>query len=148
MKKFIYYIAIFSFISLGCSGDDNSVELPNEAPESRACESTNSLVGQSRELRVSNTYGISGLITIVSDCEIEITDFFYNGSGPNVSFYGGLNGNYRDGINLSDPIDGRRFEGETVNLFLPDGLTFDDINSFSVWCFEFNVNFSSATFQQ
>ena len=129
---------------MGCS---DPVEFANDTPQSRDCESTHSLVGQSRALRVSNLYGISGNITIVSDCEIEITDFFYNGSGPNVSLYGGNNGSFRSGVNMSEVLNGRSFQGETLNLFLPEGNSFDDINSFSVWCFEFDVDFSSASFQ-
>ena len=48
---------------------------------------------------------------------------------------------------MSDILNGRSWEGETLNLFLPEGFTFDDINSFSVWCFEFDVDFSSASFE-
>lgn len=144
MKNVITSIAFLGLLLLMSCGD--SASLANEAPESRTCESTNALVGQTRALRVSSLYGISGNITIVSDCEIEITDFFYNGAGPNVSLYGGNNGNFAAGINMSEILNGRQWAGETLNLFLPEGTSFDDINSFSVWCFEFDVDFSSASF--
>lgn len=119
----------------------------NDPAGPRDCESTNSLVGQTRPLSVSSIYGTSGNITIVSDCEIEITDFFYNGTGPNVSLYGANNGNFAAGVNMSEILNGREWNGETLNLYLPEGTSFDDINSFSVWCFEFEVNFSSAFFE-
>ena len=96
---------------------------------------------------VSSLYGISGDVTIVSDCEIRISNFFYNGAGPNVSFYGGINGDFRGGINMSERLNGRSWQGETLNLFLPEGFSFEEINSFSVWCFEFDVDFSSASFR-
>jgi len=146
MRAIIKSFTLLSFVLLmGCSGED-SISFANPAPEERSCESTNSLVGQTRALRVSSLYGISGDITIVSDCEIEISNFFYNGLGPNVSFYGGANGDFRGGINMSEILNGRAWQGETLNLFLPEGSSFDEINSFSVWCFEFDVDFSSASF--
>ncbi len=144
MKNTIASIAFLGFLILmGCS---DPVSFANDVPESRDCESTNDLVGQTRPLRVSSLYGIRGNVTIVSDCEIEITDFFYNGAGPNVSLYGANNGNFRSGVNMSEVLNGRSWNGETLNLFLPEGASFDDINSFSVWCFEFDVDFSSTFF--
>jgi len=141
-------IKIFSFsILLFLVSCEEPVTFANPAPEARDCSSTNSLVGQTQPLRVSSLYGISGDVTIVSDCEIQISNFFYNGSGPNVSFYGGENGNYRSGVNMSERLNGRAWEGETLNLFLPEGTSFDEINSFSVWCFEFDVDFSSVSFE-
>ncbi len=141
------FMTITLFILLGlisCTG----VEQANQAAASRACETTHPMVGRTSNFFEGNIYGISGQVSIVSDCEIEISNFFYNGAGPNVSIYAGRNGNYGRGvgINLSEPINGQRFTGETLNLFLPEGVTFDDVNSFSVWCFEFDVDFSSARF--
>ena len=145
MKNILTIIAFLSILSLvGCS---EGASLANEAPAPRECEATHSLIGQTRALSVSSLYGISGNITIVSDCEIEISNFFYNGSGPNVSLYGANNGDFSAGVNMSEVLSGRTWEGETLNLFLPEGTTFDDINSFSVWCFEFDVNFSSSFFE-
>lgn len=149
MKNSIYFLIAVSLFFIACSSDDdhgNSVSQLNSAAEARECSSTHSLIGESRELRVSDTYGISGTVTIVSDCEIEISNFFYNGSGPNVSVYGGTDGNFVSGVNLSVPLNGLSFEGETLNLFLPEDVTFDEINSFSIWCFQFDIDFSSASF--
>ncbi len=147
MKNYFLYLTLLSFLLVGCSNDEEGVALPNPVPQAQDCPSTHSLVGESRALRVSNTYGISGMVNIVSDCQIEITNFFYNGLGPAVSIYGGNNGNFDDGISLSAAIQGRRFQGETLTVFLPEGTTLDEINSFSVWCFQFNIDFSSASFQ-
>lgn len=141
MRSIIYSLAFFGVFFTSCG-----VDLANEAPESRVCDSTHSLVGESSDFAPSPLYGIGGTVRIVSDCEIEISNFSYNGLGPAVSFYGGTDGDFRNGVNLSDPINGRRFERETINLFLPEGSSFDEINSFSVWCFEFDVDFSSARF--
>jgi len=159
MKNIFKYTIVLVLLCMGCSTDSNDQETvaeegvtfsplqANPASGPRDCESTSSLIGQSRELRVSTLYGISGVVTIVSDCEIEISNFFYNGLGPNISVYAGVNGNFRAGVNMSEPINGRRFEGETLNLFLPQGASFTEFNSISIWCFEFDVDFSSASFQ-
>lgn len=138
---------LFSLIGfMSCEGD-GGVTFANDVPEARECDSTNSLMNQTRALRESSLYGISGDITIVSDCQIRISNFFYNGAGPNVSFYGAVDGDFRNGVNMSDILNGRSWEGETLNLFLPEGESFESINSFSVWCFEFDVSFSSVFFE-
>jgi len=148
MKNSILSFVFLGLILLvGCAEEIEPVTFANPTPEARSCPSTNSLVGETRPLRVSNLYGISGDVTIISDCEIEISNFFYNGRGPNVSFYGGADGNFRGGINMSEVLNGRVWQGETLNLFLPENFSFDQINTFSVWCFEFDIDFSSASFQ-
>ncbi|WP_435624421.1 DM13 domain-containing protein [Flagellimonas sp.] len=146
MKNCSLFLMVLAFTLIGCSSEDE-VALPNEVPQARDCTSTHPLVGESRRLRVSTSYGISGRVTVISDCEIQLTNFFYNGSGPAVSVYGGTNGNFEDGISLSEPIQGRRFEDETLSVFLPEGTTLDEINSISIWCFQFNIDFSSASFE-
>lgn len=147
MKNFIKYFLVFSIILTSCSDNESGGTQANAVPEEQDCTSTSALVGQSRALRVSNIYGISGTVTIISDCEIEISNFSYNGRGPNVSVYAGINGNFETGVNMSANLNGRRFNGETLNLFLPDGASFNEFNSISIWCFEFDIDFSSASFQ-
>ncbi len=146
IKKFIPFVLFLAVVFIGCSEDD-ALPLINEVPEAQACDATHSLIGESRQLRVSNAYGISGTVTVISDCEIEFSNFNYNGTGPAVSIYGGLNGNFIEGRTLSEPIHGRAFDNETFSVFLPEGVTLDQFNSFSVWCFQFNIDFSSASFQ-
>ena len=149
MKNILKFAIVLVFLCVGCSNDseDSSSLQNNPAPDAQDCASNSPIVGESRNLSVSNLYGISGVVTIISDCEIEISNFFYNGSGPNVSVYAGIDGDFEGGVNMSENLNGRRFEGETLNLFLPDGASFEDFNSISIWCFQFDVNFSSASFQ-
>ena len=68
-----YCIQSFIFLSfvllLGCS---EGVTFANPTPDARTCESTNSLVGETRALSVSSLYGISGNVTIVPDCEFGV----------------------------------------------------------------------------
>jgi len=155
MKNVLKYTFVLIILFVSCSDNDDQEEdadvafsplQANPAPEARDCPSTSPLVGQSRDLRISALYGIRGVVTIVSDCEIEISNFFYNGSGPNISVYAGIDGDFDSGVNMSVPLQGRSFEDETLNLFLPEGASFNEFNSISIWCFEFDIDFSSASF--
>lgn len=147
MKHLFKIIFVFALVLTSCNNDDDSNVTPaNGAPVARECPSTSNLVGQSRDFTANNQYRISGTVTIVSDCEIEISNFFYNGLGPNVSVYAGVNNNFDNGVNMSERLNGRRFEGETLRFFLPEGSTFNEFNSISIWCFEFDIDFSSVSF--
>ena len=146
MKNVLKFFAFALLLILMSCGDDEPEPMPAPIDPARACLEEHPLVGQSGNLRVSSLYGISGTVVILNDCQAEIRDFFYNGLGPAVAIYGARNGDFNNGIGLTDPIQGQRFEGVTLPLNLPDDMTFDDINSFSVWCFEFDVDFSSVVF--
>lgn len=151
---------IFSFVLVSCSDDsdrpndiDDFSETPTEeegptvgGSEETDCGSTNLLVGESRNLRDSPIYNISGTVTIISDCEIEFSNFNYNGLGPGVSIFGGRDNDFINGFSLTDDLAGQVFENETFSVFLPENTTLEDINSFSVWCFIFDIDFSSASF--
>ncbi len=141
----IYSLVLTMFL-IGCSEDESAMVI-DETTEAQDCAETHELVGQSMDLSSSTVNGISGTVMIVSDCEIQISNFFYNGTGPNVSIYGAADGDFETGISLSDPINGTVFQGETLTVFLPEGSSLDEINSFSVWCFEFNIDFGSVNFQ-
>jgi hypothetical protein len=141
-KVTLINIVIFLLL-LGCA--KNKTELANEAPLGRNCSAAHQLVGQSRSLS-SLQHGVSGVVTIVSDCEIRIDNFNYDGGGPNVRIYGAKNGNFSSGFNLTEKLNGKVYSNDTISFFIPEGKTLDDIDSFSVWCFEFNVNFGSTVF--
>lgn len=139
--KFLAFALLF--ILMGCGDDD---PMPAQIDPDRICLEEHRLVGESGNLRVSSLYGISGTVVILNDCEAEIRNFFYNGLGPAVAIYGANNGDFDNGMGLTSPIQGQQFNGVTLPLTLPEGFTFDDINSFSVWCFEFDIDFSSVIF--
>lgn len=88
-------------------------------------------------------------VKVIDDCTLEITDFTYDGGGPDVAFYGGMDRAYSDdagGIRLGPWLNGREYAGNTLRLNLPDNVTLDDINSLSVWCFDFAVSFGDVFF--
>lgn len=139
--NFLFFL-LFSFALISCI---EKSDLANDAPESRTCGSSHPLVGSTGNLSQLQ-HGVSGLVTIVSDCEIRIDNFNYDGGGPNVRIYGAFNARFSSGFNLSEQINGRRYTNESLSVFLPIDQTLDDINSFSVWCFEFRENFGSVNF--
>ncbi len=106
------------------------------------------LVGVSSEF--SNfAHDISGILTIIDNRTLEISGFSYDGGGPSVYFYTGVDGNYRSsagGRLIGPQLNGRIYSNETIRVTLPDDLTLDDFNGISVWCDLFSANFGDARF--
>lgn len=116
-------------------------------PPGRTCGSTHSTVGHVAELSTLQ-HGVSGTVTIVDDCTLEVTNFNYDASGIDVRFYGGIDGNYRDGFGIGPDLvrPGNPYFNETLRVQLPEGQTLDDMNGVSVWCVDVFVNFGSGQF--
>ena len=126
-------------------GPDTTDTGNTPAPEGT---STSPLIGTSAEF--SNfSHDISGTLTIIDDRTLEVSNFGYDGGGPSVFFYLGTDGEYsgaRGGILVGPQLNGRTYEGDTIRLTLPAGVTLDDFNGVSVWCDIFSVNFGDAMF--
>lgn len=91
-------------------------------------------------------HDVSGTLTVTDNCTLTITNFVYDGEGPAVAFYSGVDGNYVNGQALSSSISGQSYNGGTIVLNLPPSLSLDDFNSVSVWCYAFNANFGDVIF--
>lgn len=110
------------------------------------CSADHPFVGRSVELS-SLAHGVSGTVTVVDDCVIEVTNFNYDGGGPSVYFYGATDRNYSgDSFIIGQRLNGQRWVNDTIRLPFPEGKTLDDFNSLSVWCSDFNANFGDAFF--
>jgi len=108
------------------------------------CSSEHPFVGRTARL-TNRAHGVSGTITVLNDCAIEVTNFNYDGGGPAVYFYAGVDLEFRTGaFPIGPKLNGRRWVDETVLLTIPEGRSLDDFNSLSVWCFDFNANFGDA----
>ena len=153
-------VATVCVLIIGC-GKPPVTPLANPKPEPRTqnmadgsasntaasgCGNTHPMVG-ARAALSTRQHGVRGTVTIVSDCSFRIDNFFYDGGGPNVRVYGAVASNFRTGFNTSDNLAGRSYLNESLTLYLPVGKTLNDMNSVSIWCSDFNVNFGSATFQ-
>lgn len=110
------------------------------------CTSEHPLVGRTAELSTF-AHGVSGTLTVLNDCVIEVTNFNYDGGGPAVYFYAGVDRNYVTGsFPIGRQLNGQQWVNETLLLTIPEGKSLDDFNSLSVWCFDFNANFGDAVF--
>lgn len=110
------------------------------------CGDDHPLVGESRNF-IRRAHGVSGKATILSNCEIKIEEFSFDGGGAgNVVIWGSLNSNFDIGYALSENLFGDEFSNEDFSVFLPEDMSLNDINSLSVWCIPFRANFGSVQF--
>lgn len=109
------------------------------------CEATHPRVGQTATLSTF-AHDVAGMARIVDDCTVVIDSFAFDGGGINIQIYGGLGGNYSEGISLSGNLRGMSFMGETFTITLPEGVTLDDFDGISVWCVPVGVSFGDGQF--
>lgn len=113
-----------------------------------ACAATHAKVGQVADLR-RIMHQVGGTATIVDDCTVEIRDFTYDGRGIDVRIYGATDGRFSRGFAMTDDLVRRKpYTGDTLIARLPAGKTWDDVDSLSVWCVDFNVDFGSGVFRK
>jgi hypothetical protein len=93
-------------------------------------------------------HNVSGRAEFLDDCTIKITHFNYDGGGPEVYFYGGVDHNYSesDAFAMGQKISGIVYNNNEIILRIPDNKTLDDITGMSVWCVDFAANFGQVTF--
>ena len=112
-----------------------------------SCEKSHGMVGYSGFFETFH-HNVAGKATIIDDCTIEITQFDYDGGGPDVFFYGALNHEY-DGSSafaIGQQLNGQVYNNAGITIKLPLNKTLDDLNGLSVWCVDFAANFGQMTF--
>jgi len=109
------------------------------------CAQTHESIGNEAEF-ITVSHGVSGILRVVDDCTLEVSNFVYDGLGPSVLFYAGNDRDYFSGAVFYFPfrLHGNRFDGDRLRLKLPEGQSLDDFDSLSVWCFDFNVSFGDV----
>lgn len=112
------------------------------------CGSDHPLVGRTAALSTLQ-HQVSGNVTVVDNCTLEVTNFTYDGQGPRVFFYGGVDGAYgaATAFAMGPRLNGRPYSGDTITVKLPESRSLDDFNSISVWCADFDIDFGSAILQ-
>ncbi|MDY7108686.1 MAG: DM13 domain-containing protein, partial [Planctomycetota bacterium] len=88
--------------------------------------------------------------TIIDARTIHVEHFTYDGTAPAVYFYLGetnTDEDFMNGLQLQPELD-RPYNDESLTLFLPEGETLEGYGAISVWCAEFDANFSSASFEE
>ncbi|XP_014670377.1 PREDICTED: protein Skeletor, isoforms B/C-like [Priapulus caudatus] len=89
---------------------------------------------------------MSGPVTLKNEKTLIIEDFSYDGNGPGAYFTVGVGRPSVRGYkvpdeNGSDKALDQPYEGTTIELTLPDGVTFHDVEYFSIYCFPFRADF-------
>jgi hypothetical protein len=111
------------------------------------CPKTHSKVGYYGSFETI-AHNVSGRAEFIDDCTIKITEFNYDGGGPEVFFYGAVDHKYAesDAFSIGQKINGIVYSNDEVILRIPNDKTLDDITGISVWCSDFNANFGQVTF--
>ncbi len=93
-------------------------------------------------------HNVSGKATVIDDCTIEISQFSYDGGGPDVYFYGAIDHEYTsvDAFPMGQKLDGKTYDNARIFIKLPQNKSLDDLNGLSVWCTEFQANFGQVEF--
>lgn len=95
-------------------------------------------------------HAVQGKATIINERVLHVEDFTYDGGGPAVYFYLGATDSHADfvsGLGIPPLLTGTVFAGDSVVVGLPAGANLDGYGAISVWCVDFSVSFSSASFE-
>lgn len=131
----------------GCGGGSEAVTAAptSGTPTASGCTKSSAKIGKSATLS-TRAHGVSGKATVVDDCTITITNFFYDGGGAQSVFvYGGLAGNYGQGFAIGSNIKGVSYTGQTLTLTLKTG-DLDKLDGLSIWCSDVRVSFGDGLF--
>ncbi|KAA8495244.1 Protein Skeletor, isoforms D/E [Porphyridium purpureum] len=102
-------------------------------------------VGRLSEL----AHGLSGQVTVLDTKRVQIDGLTYDGRGPQAFFWVGKGQPGTDGVKAleqgtcgANPLG--RYDGDTVIVELPQGLTMADIDYVSMWCIAARQNFGDV----
>ncbi len=142
------FAAAASLVACGGGGSAEpaaAAPAPAAGPAGAACvPGAHAKVGKTGAL-ATRSHGVSGRVTLVDSCTLEITNFNYDGLGlSRVEVYGGLAGNYRNGFAIGPNLRGTAFTGQTLRVSLQPG-DIDKLDGISIWCSDANVSFGDVT---
>ncbi|MEE2828373.1 MAG: DM13 domain-containing protein [Myxococcota bacterium] len=108
------------------------------------CDSTHAKVGWQAVLE-SHHHGTSGTVTVVDDCTLRIDNFNYDGKGVDVRFVVADNSRFKKNTALTKDLHGKgTYEGKTLTVKLPAGMSLDQVDYLSFWCVAFKVSFADG----
>lgn len=143
LRTRIFLMTIFA-LTTGCESEG-----PGETQEN--CEANHEYVGKRAPL-TGYAHDISGYISVVDDCTLELTEFNYDGAGLDVKLIAGEAGvsgddQYVNGTVLSEDLrKSGGYADATVSIPLPTSVTLDDFTNMSLWCVSVGENFADASF--
>jgi hypothetical protein len=147
-----------------CCPDENGVGQENEPQQGQIQpqQPREEFMGEF----VNIFHDIAGEVYAVSENQLLIKDFTYDGEGPDAFFLAGRDGNKPNprattgDIVLAYPDNGVEYEyldnnipilprfngNKDIILTLPKGITVNDLKWLSVWCRDYKVNFGHSSF--
>jgi mono/diheme cytochrome c family protein len=132
----------------GADARDAAPVRPDAGPPSSGCPKTHPRVGWKADLGINTGEGeVSGFVTMIDDCTLELTSFSYNGDGIEVRVFGSKASNFRPGFTIGPDLVGKRFVKATMRVQLPAGKTLDDLDWVSIWCVRARADFGSGPFR-
>lgn len=96
----------------------------------------------------SGSYGVSGTATIVSPNTIQVTGFNANGTAPGMDLRVGKSSVSRRDFPVLRVLGRQSFAGSTLEVILPSNVDLNAFDTFTVWCFEFNVLIAEGKFRK
>lgn len=125
-------------------GMGGSGSVPNP---SSGCTKNHPRVGWTADLGVNTGEGqVSGLVSVVDDCTLELHDFSYDGNGIDVRVYGSDNSSFRPAFTMGPNLVGQTFSKDTFRVTLPSEKTLDDLSWIGIWCVAVGADFGSGPF--
>jgi mono/diheme cytochrome c family protein len=118
-----------------------------DVPPASGCGKTNPRVGWTADLGINTGEGqVSGFVTMIDDCTLQLTKFSYDGNGIDVRVFGSKVKTFRPGFVIGPDLFGHRYTKATLNVTLPPGKTLDDLDWVSIWCTKARADFGSGPF--
>lgn len=141
MKLKLFSVVFLAAILLQSCSSSNNADSAGIAD----CGSDHPAVGSEAEFSMLE-HGVSGTLNVIDNCTLQITNFNYDGLGPDVFFFAGVSQDFVSPgyFQFDRRLNGTVFNNATIILELPEDKTLDDFNSLSVWCIRFGVSFGDA----
>lgn len=96
---------------------------------------------------VTRAHDVAGTAVIVDEDTIELRDFTFDGGGVDARLFLVTDGApFSNEFPLTDNLVGTPYDGDTVELEIPEGASFEDWNLITLWCVPFGADFGSGVF--
>jgi len=96
----------------------------------------------------SGSHGVSGTAVILDSRTIHVTGLRHDGSAPGLDLRIGLSTGSRKSFVVLRVTGRQMFQNATLDLTLPDTVDLNSFDTFTVWCYEFDVVIAEGKFRR
>lgn len=96
----------------------------------------------------AGSYGVSGKATVVTARALRAAEFRASGTAPGMDIRIGKSSGSRRDFRVLRVLGRQSFSGATLDLELPSDVDLNGFDTFTVWCYEFNVIIAEGRFQK